>query len=225
MCNCKGCRLPIAPTSRLHKSKPADASHRDISRYEEPPDPEEEEVPALVNKGYHVQDWAQAQMGRFPRPVLPPPLPPIKVQAKELWHSPQRDFDDYETGPDMSALEPFEDLRLMLGDINLVYIADQIISNPWTTFKDYGFRIEPKFLQQFHLGPPILVREHMMQSAIKTESSPFQDSQSHLQLTRRGDPIFTLDQIPMGAEEMIRQADSEQDNGLAHSRRRPSSIL
>jgi hypothetical protein len=36
-----------------------------------------EPLAAQVNQPYHVKDWSQAEMGRYPRPVTAPDLPPL----------------------------------------------------------------------------------------------------------------------------------------------------
>ncbi|KAF8074202.1 hypothetical protein FPV67DRAFT_1410099 [Lyophyllum atratum] len=153
-------------------------------------------------------------MGRFPQPIPPVDLPRLTCAPHLLWRSPDRDFDEYEQGPTLQALERVENLTLMEGNLNLVYLAEQIISNPWTTFKDYGYRLEPKFLQQFHLTEPVLTREHMMVVGLRQPSPPSEEMESTVQKTRRGDLIQVFDRVVMGAQEMIDAADAERDDSL-----------
>ncbi|KAF8057192.1 hypothetical protein FPV67DRAFT_1430596 [Lyophyllum atratum] len=153
-------------------------------------------------------------MDRFPRPINPVDLPDITCPLRLMWRSSDRDFDEYEQGPTLEALEPVEDLTLMEGNLNLVYLAERIISNPWTTFKDYGYRLEPKFLQQFYLAEPVLTQEHMMVVGLRQPSSPSDELESTIQKTRRGDLIQVFDRVIMGAQEMIDAADAERDDSL-----------
>ncbi|KAF8055952.1 hypothetical protein FPV67DRAFT_1457535 [Lyophyllum atratum] len=225
--NCQACRL-----TRRRRKQPGNNVQRgerpehdnDVEReknrqpgFEEGSDADGsdgEDPPAIRNKRYHVQDWDQAAMDRFPRPINPVDLPDITCPLRLMWRSSDRDFDEYEQGPTLEALEPVEDLTLMEGNLNLVYLAERIISNPWTTFKDYGYRLEPKFLQQFYLAEPVLTQEHMMVVGLRQPSSPSDELESTIQKTRRGDLIQVFDRVIMGAQEMIDAADAERDDSL-----------
>ncbi|KAF8317817.1 hypothetical protein F5887DRAFT_1088627 [Amanita rubescens] len=69
-------------------------------------------------------------LDRFPRPTSPP-SPTVLRNSDALFLSSERPYDDYENGPTSEVLNPIPNTILMLGEIDLVYLADNIISNPW----------------------------------------------------------------------------------------------
>jgi hypothetical protein len=157
---------------------------------------------AILNKPFHVKDWNSATMGRFPRPTPPPNLPPLTTRkGLRIPHDPE--YDEYETGPTLEALDPIPDTIVPLAEINLVYIAHSIITNPWATFRDYGYRIEPDFTQAFHLHPPIMVKEHIMPVGL-----PDQDDQE------TEDPFEIQDLKIMGPKEMMSMASVTGSNSI-----------
>ena len=175
-----------------------------------PEGPEDLELPAAqVNRPYHVKDWSQAVMGRYPRPVSAPDLPPLTT-LRGLRISSDNGYDEYETGPTLEALDPIPDTIMLLAEPNLVYLAGQVRNNPWATFRDYGYRIEPDFYQAFHNLPPIMVKEHLMPVGL---SAPGEDSIA-TQKTRAGNNIDLTDLVVMGAQEMIEKANEEGSNSI-----------
>jgi hypothetical protein len=157
---------------------------------------------ATLNQPFHVKDWSSAVMGRFPRPTPPPALPPLTT-LRGLRIPSDPEYDEYETGPTLEALDPIPDTIIPLGEIDLVYLARCIITNPWATFRDYGYRIEPDFTQAFHLHPPIMVKEHVM--PVGLPDHPDTDDEE-VQKSRTGDLIKSNDTEIMGPEDMMSMA-------------------
>jgi len=168
-----------------------------------------EPLAAQVNQPYHVKDWSQADMGRYPRPVTAPDLPPLAT-LRGLRIPSDNGYDEYETGPTLESLDPIPDTIALLGEVDLVYLAGQVRINPWVTFRDYGYRIEPDFAQAFHNLPPIMVKEHLMPVGL---SAPGEDSIA-TQKSRTGNAIDLTDLEIMGAQEMIEKADEEGSNSI-----------
>jgi hypothetical protein len=156
-----------------------------------------------INRPFHVKDWSSAVMGRFPRPTPPPHLPPLAT-LRGLRIPSDADYDEYETGPTLEALDPIPDTLIPLGEINLVYLAGCMIANPWVTFRDYGYRIDPDFAQSFYLPPPIMVKEHVMPVGLSPLDTD-DDSEVTLQ-SRRGDTTDFHDLEVLGAEDLISRA-------------------
>jgi hypothetical protein len=164
---------------------------------------------AQVNRPYHVKDWSQAVMGRYPRPVPPPDLPPLAT-LRGLRIPSDNGYDEYETGPTLENLDPIPDTIALLAEPDLVYLAGQVRINPWVTFRDFGYRIEPDFAQAFHNITPIMVKEHLMPVGL---SAPGEDSIA-IQKSRTGNNIDVTDLVVMGAQEMIEKADEEGSNSI-----------
>ena len=134
-----------------------------------------DETPAaIVNKDKHVKDWHMARLGHFPRPVDPPQLSAL-LHQRGLWHPFYKEFDDYEDGPTLDTLDPIPDTVLQLATPSLVYLASQVITNPWTMYKDYGWRLLPSYAQMFHNKQPVLVADHLMPIGL-LEPPPFPSS-------------------------------------------------
>jgi hypothetical protein len=172
--------------------------------------PTDLELPAAhVNRPYHVKDWSQAVMGRYPRPVPPPDLPPLAT-LRGLQIPSDNGYDEYETGPTLENLDPIPDTIALLAEPDLVYLAGQVRINPWVTFRDFGYRIEPDFAQAFHNIAPIMVKEHLMPVGL---SAPGEDSIA-IQKSRTGNNIDVTDLVVMGAQEMIEKADEEGSNSI-----------
>jgi hypothetical protein len=156
-------------------------------------------TPATANRNIHVTDWSQARLGRFCRPPAPA-LPPLK-SLRGLWSSFDDLFDEYEEGP---TLEDLASTAPPVYNCDLVYMANQIIKNPWTMFKDQGYRLLPSYADLFHKKPPIMILEHISPVGISHPSSPDHDSD---------DDLCAYDAHIMGAGEMLQAADAE-DNDL-----------
>jgi hypothetical protein len=169
-----------------------------------------EKSAAYLNRHYHVKDRKNAVMGRHPRPTPPPELPSLET-LKGLRIPADDQYDEYETGPTLQALDPIPDTIALLGEINLVYLANQVVSNPWVTFRDYGYRLEPDFTQAFHLPPPVMVMEHLMPVGLEAASEGEEDS---TQKSRRGEDINIPDVEVMGAKDMILEAKREKSNDI-----------
>jgi hypothetical protein len=86
-----------------------------------------------LNKPFHVKDWNSTTMCHFPHPTPLPNLPPLTTR-KGLCIPYDPQYDEYETGPTLEALDLIPDTIIPLSEINLVYIAHSIITNPWATF-------------------------------------------------------------------------------------------
>jgi hypothetical protein len=168
-----------------------------------------EPLAAQVNQPYHVKDWSQAVMGCYPRPLSAPDLPPLAT-LRGLRIPSDNGYDEYETGPTLETLDPIPDTIALLAELDLVYLAGQVRINPWVTFRDFGYRIEPDFAQAFHNIPPIMVKEHLMPVGL---SAPGEDSIS-TQKSRTGNNINVTDLVVMGAQEMIEKADEEGSNSI-----------
>jgi hypothetical protein len=202
-----------------------------------------EKLAAILNRHIHMRDWAQACMGRFPSIISPPELPRLTT-LKGLHILSDDQYDDYESGPTWEEVEHIPDTLIPLGEINLVYLANQVINNPWTTFREYGYRIEPDFAQVFYLPPPIMVKDHLMnpvvlhptESVDMTESSQRSDSSQpddvetlgSAEMTgrsRRGDPIEYDDLETLGATEIILSAKDSESNSIFLTGKTPDGKL
>jgi hypothetical protein len=111
--------------------------------------------------GETSRNMAQTTIYRFPRPIAPPDLPPLKRKVG-LYNPFHWDYDDYQCGPTMDELEPISDAVIQLADKSLAYIAGKLLDIPWRLFRDYGYRLPPHFFQIFHLNNPFMVKEHLM---------------------------------------------------------------
>jgi len=170
----------------------------------------EDTPPSFANRHHHVTDWTQARLGRFPRPTHGPPLPPL-TSLKGLWNPFDMDYDDYEFGPTLDVLESDPTLHVLNPtSFDLVYLADRIITSPWTMFKDYGYRLLPSFADLYHLSEPTMVIDHLM--PVSLEHPPSQPIYS--QTARSGDAIDIPNILVMGAKEMLQAADEEHNNLL-----------
>jgi hypothetical protein len=103
-------------------------------------------------------DPMQARIGRFPRPIQPQELPPRpRLQGLHLPFA--RNFDEYEGGPPLEDLALMRDTNFQLRP-SFLYICKEIMLAPvsHSLFKDYGYRLFPRFAQVFELDEPILVK-------------------------------------------------------------------
>jgi hypothetical protein len=79
-----------------------------------------------------------------------------------------------------------------------------MILSPWTTFKDYGWRLLPSFAHMFHDRDPVMVREHFMPVGLPS------DKQEHASI-----PEMDCEDVDqMGAYEMSRFAELSESNDI-----------
>lgn len=162
-------------------------------------DEDPEEVAALVNRALHVGDWSQASLGRFPRPTAAPVLP--RLESLTGLNIPfSSDFDDYEGAPTSETLDPIPDTQLQFAEVNVAYMAEKVITNPWTTFIDYGYRLLPDFAQAYVLKEPIMLKEHLMPAGI---NFVYKEPNFQLEHDRHGNEITVDDVEILGAGEML----------------------
>ncbi|KAF8325136.1 hypothetical protein F5887DRAFT_901684 [Amanita rubescens] len=226
-------------TSQLEPSPPRFLHKRQISKPSvnwlplpapppadsEPDDDEssEADVPPLrkkkkVQKPRNPHPYA---LDRFPRPTSPP-LPTVLRNSDALFLSSERPYDDYENGPTSEVLNPIPNAILMLGEIDLVYLADNIISNPWRTFIDYGYRLRVDFCQAFKRQVPFHAHQNLMPVGLKGppsgtpspgEERPFPFPELlPLDQSRHGGPYEFHDSCNLGPNDMIRLAKEQDDN-------------
>jgi hypothetical protein len=208
MGTCVLCRIADRPVRQItnpfaglrRKARPKELEDDgEQSFFEEDMDENSGKSATMLNQPFHVTDREQSSIGRFPRLTPPPVLPPLG-NLLGLCIPPDSGYDEYESGPTMEENEPIPDTITPFGEINLVYLANQVITNPWSTFRDHGYRIEPDFSQAFHLGPPTMVKEHIMPSKLKYEGG---EEQVMTEISRRGEPIEISDLEIMGAKEIM----------------------
>ncbi|TFK59822.1 hypothetical protein BDN72DRAFT_943116 [Pluteus cervinus] len=149
--------------------------------------------------------------GQKPQHILgrpPPKLSKLKslVGLRHPWDI---KFDDYVNGPTLSALDPIPDTIKHLGDTNVMYIAGRVMQSSWTTYVDYGWRLEPDFAQSFYLTPPDLVKEHLIPVGLPTPPTVYPPEN---ETGRRGEEVRKPDGIEMGAREMIEEGNREGTN-------------
>jgi len=157
---------------------------------------------------FQVGDWKQAKIGRFPRPKNGPILPPLR-SLRGLRHPFSHDYDNYTDGPTLDVLDPIPDTIMQLAQISLVYIANRVITNPWSLFeKDHGYRLLSDYAQMSLLTKPILVREHLSPVGLLNPPHAF-TLHNPKKKSRSGDPIIVHDRITLGAEALLDLADDE----------------
>lgn len=150
-----------------------------------------------------VRDWSEATLGRFPRPK-PPTLPKLTSWVG-LYHAHRNDYDDYVNGPTKDVLDPLPASVLGMGGLSLAYIANRIMTTPWTIYKDYGYRLLPTFCQIAHLRNPVMVKEHLCPPSPLRNLPQFADAT----LSRFGNPIVASDLRTVGPKEMLEISDVE----------------
>ena len=147
------------------------------------------------------------------RNALNPRCPPANSKTIQL--PPQRfiplpsnrDFDEYYQGP---TIEDNYDGPRYLYNFPTNPYAMHTEPGPWSTFKDYGYRLEPSFALMFNNEQPIMVREHLLPIG---ERPAMVDQLAHLEkitgdynLSRNGKEGQTIqvnDIVSMGMEEML----------------------
>jgi len=122
-----------------------------------------------------------------------------------LRHPFSQGYDNYTDGPTLDVLDPIPDTVMQLAQLSLVYIANRVITTPWTLFKDYGYRLLPDFAQMFWLSEPIQVREHLSPVGLSNPPPAF-ISHNPPQRSRSGDLIIANDRTVLGAEELLELA-------------------
>lgn len=154
-------------------------------------------------------------LDRFPRPTSPPPLVHLR-NSDSLFLSSEMPYDDYENGPTSEVLDPIPNTILTLGEIDLIYLAEKIISNPWTTFLDYGYRLEQDFGHAFKRLEPVDAHRNLMPVGVKGPPSPPDEPPfpfpELLDLSRRGGLYESHDSCTLGIEEMIQLANEQRNN-------------
>lgn len=176
---------------------------------EEEEDSEEDEEGGVERKVKAIA-WKEARVGRFPRQNIAPKLPlQTSLRGLNLPFDPQ--FDDYYNGPTMDSLLEIPP-EIMGYDASLVYLANQILTSPWSTFKDYGYRLLPSYAQNFDLGEPVMFKEHLC--PVGLSNPPLSIEEYHSEGSGRdGAPVRSDDKIVMGAEQMMKTAD-DQDSDM-----------
>lgn len=122
-------------------------------------------------------------------------------------------FDDYTNGPTLEVLAPIHD-TVMHYDASLVYLANQVTINPWPLFKDYGYRILPNFAQNYYLGKPKLIKEHLCPVGLPFPPSSITSYHQSEPEARLGQDIKVTDQVVMGLQDLMHQADAFGDEVL-----------
>ena len=168
-----------------------------------------EQSAAQVNRPYHVKDWSQAVMGCYPCPLSAPDMPPLD-SLRGLRIPWDNGYDEYETGPTLETLDHIPDTIALLAEPDLIYLAGQVRINPWVTFRDFGYRLEPDFAQAFYNIPPIMVKEHLMPAGLLASG----DDSIATQKLRTGNDAEVTDLVVMGAQEMIDKADEEGSSSI-----------
>lgn len=156
---------------------------------------------------FQVEDWKEATIGRFPRPDGPDIPAPQTLRG--LRHPFSYDYDDYTNGPTLDVLDPIPDAVIQLAQLSLVYIANQVITTPWSRFgQDNGYRILPDFLQMSWLRKPILVREHLAPVGLRERPRAYFLHHPR-KSSRSGDAIIVNDRVVLGAQQLLDRANEE----------------
>lgn len=151
---------------------------------------------------FQVADWTEAKIGRYPRPKDGPEIP-ARRSLRGLRHPFSEDYDDYTNGPTLDVLDPIPETVMQLAQLSLVYIANRVITCPWTLFlNDYGYRLLADFLQIFFLTRPILVREHLAPVGLLEPPAAFM-THDPPQKSRSGRPLITANRTVLGATELL----------------------
>ena len=134
-------------------------------------------------------DAGQARIGRFPRPKAAPELP-ARSHLYGLQLPFHRNFDDYEGGPSLEDLISTYDPHLP-SQPSLIYICKQIMLTPapFSLFKDYGYRLFPRFAQAFDLDMPVMVKEHLCPVGLSNPPNSITNYFSHTPKGRYGQDI------------------------------------
>jgi len=154
-------------------------------------------------------DWTQARIGRFKRPKMGPELPK-QTSLRGLNIPFDIRFDEYYNGPTMDTLLTLPP-EIMGYDASLVYLANRILINPWSTFKDYGYRLLPNYAQNFNLGDPVMFKEHLCPVGLPNPPHSITDYHQKRYL-RDGKLVEPKDQIVFGARELLEEATARDDD-------------
>jgi len=109
------------------------------------------------------------------------------------------------------VLDPIPDTVMQLAQLSLVYIANKVITTPWTLFKDYGYRLLPDFAQMFWLSQPIQLREHLSPVGLLNPPPVF-TFHNPLKKSRSGQLIIANDHTMLGAEELLELTDDTRND-------------
>jgi hypothetical protein len=163
-------------------------------------------------------DKMQARIGRFPRPVKGLALP-SRPHLRGLLLPFDRNFDDYEGGPALEELAPVPETHLQLQP-SLMYVCRQIMLTPapYSLFKDYGYRLFPSFAQAFDLGKPILVKDHLCPVGLPDPPKSIRNYIRHDSKGRHGQDVVVDDLLVVGAKQLLKLADEEDDMILLNGR-------
>ena len=153
-----------------------------------------------------VVDWTEARIGRFPRPKTVPELPQ-QTSLRGLNHPFDALFDDYYNGPTMDALLTLPP-EIMGYDASLVYLANRILISPWSTFKDYGYRLLPNYAQNFYLGEPVMFKEHLCPVGLSETPQSIIEYHSE-RYGSDGAQGYASDCTVIGAEELLKLASKQ----------------
>jgi hypothetical protein len=113
-----------------------------------------------------VNDWSQLDPIHYSRPTPPNDVP---LSKGPLWLSHDPHFDDYENGPTREDLRSYEDPTC---NFPLNPFAKFTVKSCWTHFRDYGYRLLPRFPHMFYLGPPSQVSKHVLRNGVPNNYQP-----------------------------------------------------
>ena len=202
---------PVSIRARAPASAPAPAAvaNRTPSQPAVPHTDEDEPDPAIINQGIHVRDFSQAQISRYPRPTPPPILPPL-ISKVQLRLCSDDSFDNYQERPSREDMQPIPHLALNWVGADVVYVASKLVENPWVTHRDYGYRLEPDFVQAFHLPPPVMVMDHLMPVGLANDPRNLDELLALFAQSTQ----FSQDGEEMGAQQMINYAKAKAWNDI-----------
>jgi len=150
-------RYPYVSKSRARDLLPPHAVYG-----REEPAIEDMDTIQSVREQKHVKDWTVGSMFRFPRPT-----PAVQLAAYEgqRWRQFDRMYDDYEGAPVLESLRQ---------DQHPYEIAKEPYYRPglWTSFRDYGYRLQSSFSQMFYLDPPVKLMDHILPVGVTEDYEP-----------------------------------------------------
>lgn len=154
-------------------------------------------------------DWKEARLGRFPRPRKVTPLPP-RSSLVGLRLPFKRNFDDYEGGPTLEELAPLPERGLQFQQ-SMMYFCRQIMMTPqpFSLFKDYGYRLLPCFAQAFYLGDPIQVKDHLCPVGLSDPPPSGMNYVDQGGCGRGGKQLTVKDSVVVGAERLLNKAERD----------------
>ena len=140
------------------------------------------------------------------------PIPP-----RPLWPPYGPHFDEYFGGPTREDMRAFEDVPYY---VPLNPDAQPHFKSCWTYFRDYGYRILPRFSHSFYMCEPMKLEQHVMPLVPEFKSSKpgryFHEM--HFQprpIGRSGIPyirtVVSTDMEILGIEEMIERVTTQEE--------------